>query len=638
MSEIKSLYGNPIVDVGARESLDMLIDETPVYGNLVNPEDIQYNASGLTSYTSCMFLGDGKYYGNPIAQYQMWMKFYDSNGTEISVTNDSTSESVTGGIVCGWHEITINGTSVTSKEYANVSKFIEGVVRSTITYSLSETPSAIKIRFKDATNHSTSVGITYGEGKTTYVPYSASPTIEKSYSSTLMSAITNAVDNGIDSATPSIKSAVLGDINAIPDYGIKSRKIDLMEQSANILDESQIDWTAKSGYYYCVDDYYFGVVAGQTLICNVPAYVQFYDSSKTFLSYVASVGTYQPYLVPENAVYGRVYFNSSRVSQYDPVMLYYSEKPASPRDDVRQRVPDIKLKPEYVSGDIFNYAYPSDLSAEIIRMARYASVRELNRQRDAFRIGTFNLHVPRLRYGWEIIKRELYDNCIDIIGLQEVQNNEEYCLQERLKGWLYKYGSPKTYNGEIPKQAIVSAWEIVSSEMFTTNDDRTYVHSIINLPKYRNCTHQFTLSMWSIHPYPAPISEAQKRIDNFTDLLSSLGSDTADFTVIVGDTNVFKQGMDANGKLLEWEMMIEAGYNPIHYGVSTTVNNQAIDQIFIGPNIRCVNLNVVDSNDYPVVINGQSMYVSDHCLLYADLVFDFDAVYPDSTLDKRSNG
>ena len=107
---------------------------------------------------------------------------------------------------------------------------------------------------------------------------------------------------------------------------------------------------------------------------------------------------------------------------------------------------------------------------------------------------------------------------------------------------------------------------------------------------------------------------------------------------IVGDTNAFKQGMDANGKLQEWEMMIEAGYNPIHYGVSTTINNQAIDQIFIGPNIRCVNLNVVDSNDYPVVISGQSMYVSDHCLLYADLVFDFDAVYPDSTLDKRSNG
>ena len=63
----------------------------------------------------------------------------------------------------------------------------------------------------------------------------------------------------------------------------------------------------------------------------------------------------------------------------------------------------------------------------------------------------------------------------------------------------------------------------------------------------------------------------------------------------------------------------EAGNGTV-YGM-----NCSLDQIFVSSNIEPVNHCVVDSNLYPSEFN-QGAPVSDHCMIYADLKFDFDAV------------
>lgn len=127
-------------------------------------------------------------------------------------------------------------------------------------------------------------------------------------------------------------------------------------------------------------------------------------------------------------------------------------------------------------------------------------------------------------------------------------------------------------------------------------------------------------------------------------LLAVIANDTADFIVIVGDTNAFETGFDiSTGAHHEWEMFRNAGFTPVLDGTDNTVtadlqdryfckaDNDKVyciasyDQIFIGSNITAENFGIIDSNLYPVESLG-SVPVSDHCMVYADLKFDFDAV------------
>lgn len=310
-------------------------------------------------------------------------------------------------------------------------------------------------------------------------------------------------------------------------------------------------------------------------------------------------------------------------------MVYESD--ATSNDDRRDYVPPTKIIGNLVEGDIYGTAKPLSLDIDILTASQYRAVRALNHQRNAFRIGTFNIYVTRTQYHWGALKQELKDYSLDICAMQEVSNSidRERYVQNFLtmNTWQFKYGSQAVFNDTASDKAVVSAYEIVSTELFTNSTGRTYTKTVINLPQYKRNAHQFTLSVYSAHLNLT----ASNRLVEASEILATVAQDTSDFIVICMDSNTFKSEADAHGKLPTWEAFISAGFTPIHYGEYSTVTDMtdtdtSIDQIFMGQDITCAYYDIVNSNDYLVPISGQNLPISDHCMVYADLIFDFDAL------------
>ena len=137
-----------------------------------------------------------------------------------------------------------------------------------------------------------------------------------------------------------------------------------------------------------------------------------------------------------------------------------------------------------------------------------------------------------------------------------------------------------------------------------------------------------------------------------TALLAIMAQDTSDFIVVVADTNCFEGGLDIqNNTHVEWEMFRTAGYTPILPGIESTVTadqasthyhvdgdgtafcDTCYDQIFVSSHITAEGYKVVDSNLYPVP-SANNAPVSDHCMIYADLKFDFDAIMQEKLIAK----
>lgn len=314
-----------------------------------------------------------------------------------------------------------------------------------------------------------------------------------------------------------------------------------------------------------------------------------------------------------------------------------------------------------VSNNMFNFFYPESDNTEFANAIKYYHERAERQRNRVIRIGSFNKFVSRGQANWSTIKQELADYSIDICGFQEcaaivsdgaVTNQ----IGAYLQGWQYKGYAPQN---TVVDKAIVSHWVVTQTDLITllTYDNSgtsNCIHAVMQIPAddwYSNMINaNATLSVYCYHGKSTgatiggtSYSSSQVRYMEIESLLAILAQDTSDFIVIVGDTNCFESGFDpATGTHHEWEMFRSAGYTPVLDGHSSTVTGNttsnsffnvdgevhclcAYDQIFIGSNITAENFGVVDSNFYPVESLG-SVPVSDHCMVYADLKFDFDAV------------
>lgn len=406
---------------------------------------------------------------------------------------------------------------------------------------------------------------------------------------------------------------------------------DIIEDSENLIDESKFNWTAVSGYWYLEDGYYFPVTAGKKICTSVskPTF-QFYDSTYTQLSIAGAVNPYTLKDIPANAVWARMFINTGANTLSDiqgTIMVYEVDSTVTSNDDIRDYVPPTKIVGDLVEGDIYDTAKPESLDVDILTAAQYKAVRACNKMRNAFRIGTFNIYVARVRYHWSVLKQELKDHSLDICAMQEVSNASDRHLQNflTLNSWQFNYGSQVEFDGTRADKAIVSAYEIVSTEYFTTETGVSYIKSVINLPQYKRSAHQFTLSVYSAH---LSSSSASNRLTEVAAILATIAEDTSDFIIVCADTNAFATEADSDGKRPTWEAFITGGFTPIHYGeyITCTTDAHSIDQIFMGSNISCADYEIVNSADYQVKISGSNYPISDHCMVYADLVFDFDAV------------
>lgn len=621
MSEIKTIgSGNhTLYDTDARAQLTDIneavamtvteVSETTYPGNIVDASEASITSSGVIS--GLTFQNPvGTFYSNPFDFCGSFLNLvpYDSNDNAIGITRSGTSyENITLTIATYLYKVNFSSTTVILYVYQTTGQYEEDSPWKTYTYTLASEPSYWTISGKDNATYSYYYGLT-AEPSETYVAYAAPTT---TYSKVYASALnTHIADVAGTSATGNH-----------------------FEASCNLIDESKFDFTS-TPYWYLESGYYFPVTAGKKICASVakPTF-QFYDSSYTLLSQSSGiVNPYTLYTIPANSVYARMFINASANTLADiqgTIMVYEVASTVTSNDDRRDYVPPVKIVGDLVEGDIYGTAVPTNLGIDILTAAQYKAVRALNHQRNAFRISTFNIYVSRVQYHWAAIKQELKDYAIDICAMQEVSNsssNGRY-IQNYLtmNTWQFKYGSQASFNDELTGKAVVSVYEVVSTEHFdSATDGREYIKTVINLPQYKHFAHQFTLSVYSAHLDLG----ASNRLTEVSEILATIANDTSDFIIICADTNAFESEADAQGKRPTWEAFIAGGFTPIHYGESPTVTDgsTSIDQIFMGSNISCLYYDVVNSNNYQVEISGNDNPISDHDMVYADLQFDFDAV------------
>lgn len=635
MSEIKSLYGNPIVDAGARESLDMLIDETPVYGNLVDTSNISYSASHISNEVPGIFVGDGEYYPNPTPQ-QMWISFYDAEGNKLSITNDSTSQSENN-IGGSWHYYVVNGNKVTVRSAGTEVRWNSGNFTDTV-YTIGGVIASLRAKFKNQSD-SSEVGLTYGEYKTEYVPYSTTPDVIKSLSSAVKSEISNIVDEKIDQEKDDIKDYVIESLGEEEDYSIPARKLGVLERTYNLLDESKINWTAVNGYYNCESGYKIPVISGKMMNTNLPRYITFYDDSGVSKGTANSIKPYDHFEVPSGATSMVIKWNSDRVAQYSQIVVYYEDDARLVNADTDRRpyVPYSKFVPMYAGNDIFDYAEPSDLTKGIIKMARVAAIRAANERQHAYRFGTFNVYVSRVGQHFPQIAEMLTDYGIDFCGFQEYKYSAKD-VASCIPNWLMPYNTgdrntelPDYYNNlnnnndSYDGVGAVSRFEIISAELVALSSEARFVKVIkLKMPKAGSYPGNPTLTVFNYH---GSLNRSTRASETQV-MLNLVAADDSDFKIIMGDTNCGYNSDNIDHDV--WDAYENAGFTPVNRVKPTfsPVHDAlgAIDCIFFGPNISLVSCDVVDTAQYPVpYFNGAPL--SDHYFLYADLAFDFDAVY-----------
>ena len=615
------------------------IEDVEYPGNLIDVSNARLS-SGWIYDAAPLSHPKGTFYGNPIQGISGFCALtpYDADGNVISVTSGSTVGTTYNILYTeGIYEHIFDGTTITRKSYTNLDNLHNGVVNKTTVYTLSAMPSYWIVGGKPQTLE---MGIT-SEPSETYVPYADPIILPPSYE--FSDELNSHIGTVANDALGSIASATSNDIGKVP--SVKSVSDNMVaefefkdmnsqfEQSANLIDETKFIWTAVGGYYGLEPGYYFPVIGGKKICASVskPTF-RFYDNDYTQISYIGTVVPYELVDVPDDAVYARMSINASAQTVESMIgTIMVLQAPAdTPTNDYRiDYVPPTKIKGDLVEGDIYATAKPLTLDIDILTASQYKAVRAVNKMHNAFRIATFNIYVTRGSAHWKVLKQELKDHSIDICAMQEVVNLETRHVQNFLtwNTWQFKYGSQAVFDGVRPDKAVVSVYEIVSTEFYTMSDNRTYTKTVINLPQYKRNAHQFTLSVYSAH---LSLSSSE-RLTEASEILATVANDASDFIVICMDSNTFKSEMDEHGKLPTWEAFISGGFTPIHYGEYSTITDmsdtsQSLDQIFMSNHITCIDYEIVNSNDYPVTISGSDVPISDHCMVYADLSFDFDAV------------
>ena len=604
------------------DGMDMLVTEVSdtVYGgNLMDMSNATRNASGIISGGRLYHPSSGMFYSNPWGNPGIIMRGHpkdaDGNAVEMTINGETATELI---LYNGTNYVDTlefaDSTHITKKTYVNTGSYDIGRVAKNEEIVLAEAPA---YWYCEGKGPNLEHGIT-AEISTTYVPY-AEPVVTHSYE------YADALDEHIEEIAGSS-----GGGGGSVDNG------DAFEASYNLLDNSKIVWREGASYDVLEDGYYMPITAGDKVVCNggKTAY-HWYDSTKTHISNAWAVNPYQIVTAPNSAEWLRVEWVGGVNEDGTPMVVYKVASTATTWDDQRPYVPTQKIKGDYVEGDIYDHAFPTSLDSDILLASQFNAVKAFNKTRNGIRIGTFNIFYPRQRYGWETIKRELKDYSLEICAFEEVVNTADRVLQTFLSTntWQYAYGSNPLFSDVLIDKALVSHYEVVSSEAIYTTVGRCSIsgkpclRTVINLPMYKRNAHQFTLAVYALHLD----LNASDRQAEAAEIAAIAAADTADFVIAIGDTNCFKTEADARGKRPTWEAFVTQGFTPIHYGEYSTVEDMtdtdtSIDQIFMGANITCAGYDIVPSSEYTCMVGDTEQPVSDHCMVYADLIFDYDAV------------
>ena len=501
-------------------------------------------------------------------------------------------------------------------------------------YYLGDTSAGSKIMLSGLSDSEAKAGVTFGASSSNYVPYgeSKSSEVETEYEYSYKDAMSQAVKTYLDSnyldTEPTDNST-----NYVNSGGISSA---LLKDSYNLIDPSWFDWdNPDSGYIVLESSIYFPVTPGKYLVCNCEkAQYKFYDGTKTQLQ-TGGTGSsstiYRPVLVPTGAVYAKVSLNNSEgyIPSNHKVVIYHSD--IATDDDQRPYVPHKILRGDRGNGEFFDNVAPASLDCEILKMAQYRATRLTRHSDNVVRIASCNLYNPQQPYNFNQVKNALSDYAIDVCGFQESAGGTYHRIVNFLKGWQFPYTStPETAGESQNPVAMVSQFNIVSSTIYSDSYDpnRKYLKCVIQMPKYGGKVNP-TIAIMDYHgtlyqQQGQPASSELRPLE-IAEMLDILDADTSDFKLVLGDTNAYDY---TDGYPNNWKQWDDAGFTPVlEPNVITSLeDDKPLDNIFIGAGITCKSAHVIPSEDYQITIGNQTVPMSDHNMVFADLQFDFDSL------------
>jgi len=377
---------------------------------------------------------------------------------------------------------------------------------------------------------------------------------------------------------------------------------------------------------------------------------------------------YVGYFNNETTLFGVTY--GSEHDEYVPFdnTKIVKEEAYAPSVELGENITEYQNISDRFSNRCFNYVYPENESLFSF-VTRYRNARRERTEKGIFRIASFNKFISRTNTNYATIKKELADYDIDICALQETSVTiQDGVVTDRIEQYLIdNFQFVDGYNGQINTgKGLVSHWAIDSFdtyELLTSDRETGYcIRCKITIPSekwYSNVVSaDTTLSVYSVHlsAYNVTIdgvgyTSLQYRLMEINKILEYIAQDTSDFIVVCGDTNCFEPGFNTeNGTHQEWELFRSAGLIPLLPGTESTVTGDtqqkmfykvgdtvhclcAYDQIFVTPNVSMTGYKIVDSNMYKIDTVKGNPPVSDHCMIYADLKFDFESVMQNKLKD-----
>lgn len=582
-------------------------------GNVVDTTGKKAPASTLDG-TIHFDLPDGVYFSNPWAtdtgkSILMYPKDSDGNAINMILESDQGSRSYIECTNVYLIRIIVEGLKIQLHGYnSQIAYNVDNRIQNRV-YILEKTPAYWEFRGGGYTQgEDIDRGFTQNSFNTLYVPYSV-PTVDYVY--------TEELDNHIEAYSDGIKNAIF-------------------EKSENLLDYSKIIWTDEGGYYPLPRDYYIPVSAGDVIETNITqGYFDFFDSQYSKISRAGFSVTYLPITVPENAEWLRFYISSGYTTEGDEIMIWKARSAISAKYERPIYRPSIRFNPKYADGNMFDYAVPTSPAQGVVRMARYAALQAANERQNAYRFATYNTYVSRGDKGFHIIREMALDYALDFIGMQEC-DYPGTTVQSAMYQFQFPYGTPEMHVDESQRDIpvpSVSRFEITSVKDILLEESRHCLRVTMNFPRHKHYPRVATLSVYNYH---GSLSKAN-RLAEIQTMLAEIANDTADFKIIMGDTN---SEVDQQGHRQSWDAWEAAGFTAVHHGESPTwpsvenpSNYSSMDNIFVSEHINVLGYNIVPWQNYLLPGN---LSLSDHDLVYADLQFDFDAVLKNTWEEPRT--
>lgn len=415
-----------------------------------------------------------------------------------------------------------------------------------------------------------------------------------------------------------------------------------------------------NGYHFCYK--YIPVEVGDVITSDKRIYnVLVYDSSKAYVAEIRNGSNNQFWftrITQTNAAYIRVsmyaYGGTHRetdLSEYEPFSIYKATT-ETPGSDRRPAVPKTQIDGRYVTKSVYDVSIP-DIDSDFMRHMQMRMIKKENAEKGVFRIGSFNIFgVGMQEKNWWLVKKELTEYGVNLCGFQEVPNGTvvagetAYSFTEVMTGECFPYADLTTISDEadMPLRAMsdgyISLAEKLQRDIGETNPFKC-MHVVVDLPNYHhNREWNKKLSVYVCHFNTAGAISRKE----LAALIEIVNADTSTYKCLMADTNTFS--LDDSGKPWSWAYLATAGLRPCltNFDVSTFcypvttdkhVNEgyiDMIDNVFITSNMKCVNWNIVDSQNY-LCINDPSVvnrFVSDHCMVYADVIFDYVEGFEDA--------